>query len=429
MKKRFNNLNLAAQMLSTLFLLLLVCFSVLGVIIFKASACSTPADAANIRVVGIVALAVIFCLISLGVWNAARMITNDIKELMTYSENMAQGNTDFTVKIHRLNEFGRLAISFEKMQSSIKNMVHDVDNTKNNILNGNLVDRADFSGYSGDYRKIMHGMNKIIDSISDIIRNIKIASENVASSSNQISGGAQALSQGATEQASSIEQLSAAITEIASQVKTNAANASNANKLANESYAEVERGNEHMKQMITAITEISDSSSQIGKIIKTIEDIAFQTNILALNAAVEAARAGAAGKGFAVVADEVRNLASKSAEAAKNTTALIESSINAVQNGTEIAETTAESLSTIINSTKKTTDLINEISDATKQQEIAISQVMQGVEQISAVVQTNSASSEESAASSEELNAQAQKLESLVKQFKVSNKISIKKSA
>jgi len=202
-------------------------------------------------------------------------------------------------------------------------------------------------------------------------------------------------------------------------VNRNASSASNANQLANAAYGEVKRGNESMQKMISAMTEISDSSSEIGKIIKTIEDIAFQTNILALNAAVEAARAGAAGKGFAVVADEVRNLASKSAEAAKNTTALIESSANSVKYGTEIANQTAQSLSEIIDGVSKTSDLIGEISRATNEQATSINQVTLGVDQISAVVQNNSATSEESAASSEELNNQAQMLKTLVGKFKI----------
>ena len=241
----------------------------------------------------------------------------------------------------------------------------------------------------------------------------------IKNSSDQVSSGAQALSQGATEQASSIEQLSASIIEISDQVRSNAVNANNATSLVESVGKEIDRSNIHMQEMIRAISEISDKSAQIGRIIKTIDDIAFQTNILALNAAVEAARAGAAGKGFAVVADEVRNLAGKSAQAASETTELIESSISAVLNGTRIADETAESLSSVVTGASKITSLMQDISKASNEQANSIGQVTQGIEQISGVVQTNSATAEESAAASEELSAQAQLLNSLVSKFKM----------
>ena len=349
----------------------------------------------------------------------ARIISKKIKDLMFYAENIEKGNMDFTINVQNSSELGRLAGTFQDVQSSIHRMVSDVNHTKNNILEGNLLDRIDVSDYNGDYKEIMIGMNELMEFVSNTIRNIKGASENVANSSKQISDGAQVLAQGATEQASAIEELSATINEIADHVKMNADHTLTANQLANESFAEVERGNENMQRMIAAMGEIATSSKQIEKIIKAIENIAFQTNILALNAAVEAARAGVAGKGFAVVADEVRNLASKSAEAAKSTATLIQGSMKTVGNGTKIAEAAAASLDLIIESTKKTTELISEISDATSEQAISINQVTEGVDQISAVVQTTSATSEQSASSSEELNFQAQKLEALVRHFKV----------
>jgi len=416
---RFKNSSITTQIISTLSFLLLVSFSVLGSIIFKASTSSSPEAAASVRVQGIIALVVVAILIILAMGIAARLIVKRIKTLMFYAENMEKGNTDFTVEVQNRSEFGHLAETFKLMQSSIQRMVHDVNYAKNNILEGNLLDRIDVSDYSGDYKQIMVGMNELMEFVSNTIRNIKGASENVANSSKQISDGAQVLAQGATEQASAIEELSATINEIADHVKMNADNTLTANQVANESFAEVERGNEQMQRMISAMGEISNSSKQIEKIIKAIESIALQTNILALNAAVEAARAGVAGKGFAVVADEVRSLAGKSAEAAKDTTALIQSSIKTVGNGTKIAEQAAESLGLIIESTKKTTELINEISNATSEQATSISQVTEGVDQIAAVVQTTSATSEQSASSSEELNFQAQKLEALVRHFKV----------
>ena len=202
-------------------------------------------------------------------------------------------------------------------------------------------------------------------------------------------------------------------------MKNNAEHAADADKTVNHVSAEIEVSNQHMGEMVSAMSQINDSSSQIGKIIKTIEDIAFQTNILALNAAVEAARAGAAGKGFAVVADEVRNLASKSAQAAKNTTSLIENSLKQVEKGTIIANKTANSLLQVVESTKVVTDTVKKIFLASNQQSEAISQVTLGVDQISSVVQTNSATAEESAAASEELSRQSQTLKKLVQKFKL----------
>jgi len=217
--------------------------------------------------------------------------------------------------------------------------------------------------------------------------------------------------------------LSASITEIADEVNSNAKNSGIASQLSRDASDEVAKGNEYMQHMITAMKEISDTSNQIGNIIKAIEDIAFQTNILALNAAVEAARAGSAGKGFAVVADEVRNLASKSAEAAKNTNALIKSSIVAIEKGTKIADETGKSLVGIVDGVKKATDLIENISKASNDQATSINQVTLGVDQISAVIQTNSATAEESAATSEELSAQAQVLKSILANLKLKNSV------
>jgi len=348
-------------------------------------------------------------------------IIKPLKKLTAAAHEIADGNLDVSVEMKTMDETGQVAHAISRTVDRLKQYIEYIDEVSavlNQIALGNLAFDL-HCDYVGEFSKIKLSLENIKSTLVKTFSDIAVSAEQVASGSEQVANASQALAQGATEQASSIQELSASITEIAEQVNRNASSASNANQLANAAYGEVKRGNESMQKMISAMTEISDSSSEIGKIIKTIEDIAFQTNILALNAAVEAARAGAAGKGFAVVADEVRNLASKSAEAAKNTTTLIESSANSVKNGTEIANQTAQSLSEIIDGVSETSDLIGEISRATNEQATSINQVTLGVDQISAVVQNNSATSEESAASSEELNNQAQMLKTLVGKFKI----------
>lgn len=351
----------------------------------------------------------------------AGSIIRPLKKLTGAAQQIADGNLDIEVGIKSRDETGQVAHAISQTVDRLKqyiDYINEISAVLDQIALGNLVFEL-HCDYVGEFSKIKTSLENIKSTLVKTFADITVSADQVASGADQVAGASQGLAQGATEQASSIEQLSASITEIAGQVNRNAENASNASTLANEASHEVERGNESMQKLISAMAEISDSSSEIGKIIKTIEDIAFQTNILALNAAVEAARAGAAGKGFAVVADEVRNLASKSAEAAKNTTVLIENSVSSVKNGTQIANETAQSLQAIINGVHKTSELIGEISKATNEQATSINQVTIGVDQISAVVQTNSATSEESAASSEELSGQAQVLKGLVEQFKI----------
>ncbi len=268
--------------------------------------------------------------------------------------------------------------------------------------------------YKGEFAKMKDAVNSTIDSLNVVMTEIKSASEQVASGAKQVSDSSMALSQGATEQASSIEELTASLEEISSQTKLNADNAGKANELAENARSNAIKGNDQMKDMLKAMDEINISSSNINKIIKVIDDIAFQTNILALNAAVEAARAGQHGKGFAVVAEEVRTLAARSANAAKETTDLIEGSINKVEAGTKIAKETADALGKIVYEVDKAADLVNSISTASTEQAAGIEQINQGIMQISEVVQTNSATSQESAAASEELSSQAETLKDIV---------------
>lgn len=275
--------------------------------------------------------------------------------------------------------------------------------------------------YKGDFEELRNSVNHIIISLNNTIDQINMSANQVANGSEQVSSGAQALAQGATEQSSSVEELVATIEDISTKIQSSAENSVDAKNKISSVSEDIQNCNVQMQNMLAAMNDINISSNEIGKIIKTIEDIAFQTNILALNAAVEAARAGSAGKGFAVVADEVRNLANKSAEAAKDTTSLIESSISYVENGSKIANETGTIMYSIVENTRIVSESIDAISENAVSQAQAIVQVQQGIDQISSVVHSNSATAEESAAASEELSAQSEGLKDLVEKFILMN--------
>jgi methyl-accepting chemotaxis protein len=300
--------------------------------------------------------------------------------------------------------------------------INEISEVLENVASGNL-DISIERDFIGDFNKIKLDLCRILDSLNDTFSEMRVAAEQVATGAEQFSDGSQSLSQGSIEQASSVEELSAKIMEITNQVKESAMYANNANNKAEIVGTELVNSNKQMNELLKSIGDITETSSQIGNIIKTIEDIAFQTNILALNAAVEAARAGEAGKGFAVVADEVRNLASKSAEAAKNTTVLIESSLHSVQEGAKFAEIAAASLGNVVTGAREIISDIAEISEKTEVQSSSLEEVTTGLEQISSVVQTNAAIAEESAATSQELSAQAQLLKEQIARFIIKKKV------
>ncbi|WP_293009042.1 MULTISPECIES: methyl-accepting chemotaxis protein [unclassified Oscillibacter] len=349
------------------------------------------------------------------------IVITPVKKLDAAARRMADG--DLTVKLDHLSgdEFGTLTANFGKTAERLHDYVDYIDEISavlDEIAGGNLtftLKRA----YLGDFARIKAALENISVSLNQTLSQINQASDQVSVGADQLSAGAQTLSQGATEQASAVEELSATIDDLSQQVR---ANASASRKTSNDvdfAATRISESNERMQQLISAMSDINERSAQISRIIKSIDDIAFQTNILALNAAVEAARAGSAGKGFAVVADEVRNLASKSAEAAKGTADLIQASTEAVQRGSALADDTAASLLSTVEDIKSVAQAVDQIAQASDEQSRSIEQVSQGVEQISRVVQTNSATAEETAASSEELSAQAQMLRELVDRFQL----------
>ena len=370
-------------------------------------------------------VAVVIAIILVGVFFSfviVRLIKTPISEIENAALRMAEGDLDVEISYTSKDELGVLAEQVRRLIHKLQMIIDDENKFLAKMAAGDFtVDSICEEEYTGAFHPVLVSFRGIAEKLNDTMLQISQSSAQVASGSEQVSNGAQALSQGATEQASSVQELADAISKISDKVSQNADNARQANKTAGDVSEEMNVSNEKMQHMIQAMGDISNCSSEISKIIKTIEDIAFQTNILALNAAVEAARAGAAGKGFAVVADEVRNLASKSAEASKNTAALIENSLKAVENGTQIADETAQSLLQAVNNVKEMTVIIGQISEASSNQADSISQITMGIDQISSVVQTNSATAEESAAASEELFSQSQLMKNLVGRFKLKN--------
>ena len=371
-------------------------------------------------IITIILMVVFLAISSYMAYRLARQIGEPVKDCAQRLRLLAEGDLDTPVhEIHTGDETQILADSARTLVQGFRLMIQDMDEMLAEMSRGNLTaDSKCEEAYVGGYRGLLDSARKLSAQLSDTLRQINQSADQVSAGAEQVSAGAQALSQGATEQASAIEELAATINDISGKIIATADRDGDVHSQSSETGREVEQCNEQMLELVNAVRDIGESSSQIGKIIKTIEDIAFQTNILALNAAVEAARAGTAGKGFAVVADEVRNLASKSAEASKSTSVLIEGSARSVEKGMKIADETAASLQKAVISTENTVKAVDKITEATAEQSQAVSQVTQGVDQISSVVQTNSATAEESAAASEELSGQAVILKELVGQFK-----------
>ncbi len=345
-------------------------------------------------------------------------ILSPLDEMKKTMIAMSKGDLHTTCAYEGDDEVGVTAAALCSSQQTLSNIISDLGTALEQMAAGNFQVSLN-TEFPGDLSNIKNSVEHLLDRLNEVMSQLRSSGTQVASGADQVSSGAQALAQGATEQASSVEELSATINEISTASKKNAQTAVDVRNLANDAGSAIEKSGQQMQEMLSAMNDISNSSSEISKIIKTIEDIAFQTNILALNAAVEAARAGTAGKGFAVVADEVRNLASKSAEASKNTAALIEQAIHAVERGSALATGTADALNEASAKARDVVTNIDYITDAVDQEAASIEQITIGIDQISAVVQTNSATSEESAAASEELSSQAQMMHTLLNRFQL----------
>ena len=347
-----------------------------------------------------------------------RSVVIPVEQVRVALVGYSQGKLDVPVEYQSQSELGEMCDALRTSQRVLSEVISDASHLLEEMGSGNFNCRTkDERMYVGSLTDLLKSIRSINRNLSETLVQIDLSAEQVSAGAEQVSTGAQALAQGATEQASAVEELSATIADISSKSNENAKRSASAMSHSKNSDVRVRESADYMEEMVKAMEKISTSSQEIGKIIATIENIAFQTNILALNAAVEAARAGSAGKGFAVVADEVRNLATKSDQAAKATKELIDHSITSVQDGGEIVKKVSESLSKTVEATKLSMEAIQEIAQAVEEESEAIAQVTEGIDQISAVVQTNSATSEESAAASEELSSQAALMKELMSKF------------
>ena len=368
-----------------------------------------------------VALVAVAAVILLVILQVRRIIGRPVKELNQAATCIAQGDLDQTIRYHSRDELGDLADSFNHVTLRLRDYVsyiNEISSTLHEIAGGNLTFTLKHD-YAGEFSKIKISLEEISYSLNNAMGQLQSASRDVAAGAEQVSSGAMTLSQGSAEQAAEVDTLASHINSVSESIQQVALGAQKANGISQEVKTGLLESNEKMQYMTGVIQKISDNSVEIHKIVKTIEDIAFQTNILALNAAVEAARAGTAGKGFAVVADEVRALASKSSEAAQETSVLLSQTVTSMDEGVHAAQDTAQSMMAVANRADEMSNLITGIADYTKEQAENTAEITHGIEQISTVVQNNVSTAEASAAASEELSGQASMLKELVARFRL----------
>lgn len=381
------------------------------------------AQASAITVIMIIMTFSIVSAALLGIY-ISNSIRKPVKEIEDAAQQLANGQLDgVCVSYTSRDELGKMSDSIRDLISYQKTIIEDISDILGDMSEGNFKVQSNVNEYyMGHYDRILVSMWGLRDKLSDTLWRISQSARQVANGSEQVSSGAQILAIGAEEQADSIEKLAIAVNEISEQVMVTKENADKARNQTDRAGAQVSESNQQMQEMISAMNIISERSDEIYKIVKTIQDIAFETNLLALNASVEAARVGELGTGFAVIAREIRSLADKTAMASKNTTALIKESVAAVKNGEKVAHTAADSLLQVIECTKQVIFMVDRIASATENQHKSISNITAEVRQVSDVVQNNASISEELAAASEELSTQTQMLDHMIGQFQLYEK-------
>lgn len=358
----------------------------------------------------IIILASVICII------LSSLIIGPIHEIRNAFREFSKGNLDTPVDYDSTDEIGELCLCFRETSYSLKRYIQEISYILNKMAAGNLDLDADL-GFKGDFVDIEDSLKTILESLNTTMHQINISSDRVAGGAYDVSEGAQNLSHGAACQSDASKSLSAAVLYISDKTEQNTQNTKDALKFVESAGENIKKSDENMKKMIVAMEDIKVKSAEVNKIIKTIEDIAFHTDILAINAAIESARAGEFGRGFYIVANEVRSLALKSAEAARSTSFLINQTVNSIENGFAIAENTDKSVAAVVNDAQEIRKLVSSISDSTQEQSLSVKEITQDIAKISQVIHSNSEASTESALSSCELSLQADHLKQLVMKF------------